>query len=60
MESVTIMASLTFGTCNLWQELLMASVIMANVTEPVYLVMMSTLVMMSKLLSIIYEGGRGR
>ncbi len=32
MASVTIMASVTYGKCNLWQVLLMASVIMASVT----------------------------
>ena len=31
MESVTIMASVTYGKFNLWQVLLMANVIMANV-----------------------------
>ena len=31
MASVTIMASVTYGKCNLWQVLLMANVIMTNV-----------------------------
>ena len=43
MASVTIMASITYGKCDLWQVLLMANVIMAkylwqnimaNETEP--------------------------
>ena len=43
MASVTLMASLTYGKCDLWQVLLMANVlwqkylwqnIMANETEP--------------------------
>ena len=31
MASVTIIASVTYGKCNLWQVLLMANVIMTNV-----------------------------
>ena len=31
MASVTIMASITYGKCDLWQVLLMANVIMAKV-----------------------------
>jgi len=31
MTSVTIIASVTYGKCNLWQVLLMTNVIMTNV-----------------------------